>query len=265
MTSLLRYSLLFLCSILIHAPALSANQATGVRTQTISYETDEVELTAVCHLAGDNHVIVFLPSMFAPLDDQEKYTEEIAQDGLSACFSHVLTDLFLPMENRYYNDIPLDAMLALLKNIEQQTAKRVYFVAHGSGSRIAYKLAHLSLHSTPARRSILSGMILLSPNLLSGTPEPGQPQQYMSILHEQSVPVFIFQPVYSPHHWHLDKLIGIIEKSGTRVRYQQMPDVRDGYALREDRTAKEEQLRDQAATLFRNAIQQISEPARNKQ
>lgn len=245
------YMALLVCSINLEA---SANSPTT--PLDIVYEDDEVELTATCYLAESDSVIVFIPSVYAPFEDQEKYAREIAAKGLSACFSHVFTDLFLPMKSSYYESIPLGALLALVAKIKQKTQKPVYMVAHGSGNRIIYGMAKLSKLQNKDTHS-LAGAILLSPNLLADTPEPGQDQQYMPLVHEKTIPLFIFQPSYSPHHWHLDTLLKHIRASGTKVRFQRLPDVRDGYALREDRTEKEQVLREQAAQLFIDAIEQL--------
>ena len=99
---------------------------------------------------------------------------------------------------------------------------------------------------------------MFSPNLTAKAPAPGEEQQYISLIHEKTVPLYIFQPSYSPHHWHLDKLIDQIHKSGTTVIFQRLPDVRDGYAFRQDRSEKEQDLRIKAAELFKDAITQLS-------
>lgn len=242
---------LLVCSVNVEATANSPAKPLG-----IVYEDDEVELTATCYLAESDAIIVFIPSVYAPFEDQEKFAAEIAANGLSACFSHVFTDLFLPMKSSYYESIPLGAMLALVATIKRKTQKPVYMVAHGSGNRIIYGMAKLSMLLNKDTHSV-AGAILLSPNLLADTPEPGKDQQYMSLVHEKTIPLFIFQPSYSPHHWHLETLLAQIRASGTKVRFRQLPDVRDGYALREDRTEKEQALREQAAQLFIGAIEQL--------
>ncbi|MCW8963308.1 MAG: hypothetical protein OQL16_05875 [Gammaproteobacteria bacterium] len=251
-------SLLLLLYSLLNVSVLQADETSSINETTISYETADTELTVSCFLTNSEAVIVFLPSVYAPFEEQESLAKEIAGKSLSTCFSHVFTDLFLPVESSYYRDIPLDHMLSLLTNIQRTTDKAVFLVAHGSGNKVAYRLASLVIQKGGQKNSALSGIILLSPNLLGDTPQPGKDQQYMSLVDQKTLPVFIFQPAYSPHHWHLDTLIGKIKKSGTHVRYQRLPDVRDGYALREDRTPKEQQLREQAAVLFNQAIQQLS-------
>jgi hypothetical protein len=225
----------------------------------VSYENEDIELTASCIFTSSESLIVFLPSVYAPPEEQHALTREIAINGLSACFSHVFTDLFLPMERKFYNDIPIDHMLSLLGNIKAQSRKSIYFVGHGSGNRLVYKLASLDLQTSNNSSPLLSGLILFSPNLLSEAPAPGKDQQYMPLVDKKSLPVFIFQPSYSPHHWHLDTLISKITQSGTFVRFQQLADVRDGYALRDDRSKKEQALREQAAELFEHAIKQLTE------
>jgi len=247
---------LLLLLLAFQADNLLARQNDSITATTISYVNADIELTASCFLTGSDSLIIFLPSVYAPFEEQESLTREIADKGLSACFSHVFNDLFLPMEGKYYKDIPLDHLLALLRKVRDNSHKSVYFAAHGKGNRIAYRLAYLAGQAKKA--PAISGLILLSPNLLNDTPAPGTDQQYMPLLDKKTLPVFIFQPTYSPHHWHLDTLIDKITRSGTYVRYQRLDDVRDGYALREDRSKKEQMLREQAALLFENAIKQLT-------
>jgi len=250
-------SCLLLLLIACHVDSLLAKPGDSVTETTVNYISEDIELTASCYLTGSESLIVFLPSVYAPLEDQETLTQEIGNNGLSACISNVFTDLFLPFEGKYYNNIPIEHMLALLDNVQRQTHKSIFFVAHGKGNRIAYKLAHLAIQAEQS--SPVSGLILLSPNLLEETPAPGTDQQYMPLVDKNILPVFIFQPTYSPHHWHLDTLIDRIMQSGTYVRFQRLENARDGYALRENRTSKEQALREQASILFERAIQQLTE------
>jgi hypothetical protein len=240
-------------------PCPLAEENTDSSETLVSYENGDIELTASCFFTSGDSLIVFLPSVYAPFEEQQVLTREIANNGLSACFSHVFTDLFLPVERKFYDEIPLDHMLSLLGKIQAQSQKSIFFVGHGSGNRLVYKLASLAMQSSNKSPTPLSGLILLSPNLLSDTPAPGKDQQYMPLVDQQTLPVFIFQPSYSPHHWHLDTLINRIAQSGTFVRFQRLADVRDGYALRENRTRKEQALREQAAVLFEHAIKQLTE------
>jgi|GEM_PF-6833143 len=248
---------LLLLLVVAQPKSLLAKQNDNVNTTTINYINADTELTASCFLTSSESLIVFLPSVYAPIEEQETLTQEIGGNGLSACISHVFSDLFLPFEGNSYDDIPLDHMLALFANMQQQTQKSIFVVAHGRGNRIAYKLAHLAMQNK--KSPAVSGLILLSPNLLHSTPAPGKEQRYMPLLDKKILPVFIFQPSYSPHHWHLEILIDKITQSGTKVRFQRLEGVRDGYALRENRTEKEQELREQASVLFERAIKQISE------
>lgn len=253
-----RYLLLLVCSA-VCLPALQASEDTFAESKLIRYEKGDLELTASCFLSDSKQIVIFLPNIFAPFNMQVTLAREIAEQGLSACFSHVFTDLFLPTERNSYNEVPVDGMLALLQSIQRQTGKSIYLVGHGSGSAVAYKLAHRTGQKDAAAQAGISGLILLSPNLLDGVPAPGQEQQYIKLIDRTIVPVFIFQPSYSPHHWHLQKLLAQISKSGTKLRYQSLPDVRDGFALRDDRSEKEQTLRTQMAAIFQTAIKQLTD------
>ena len=193
------------------------------------------------------------------MEDQEAYAKEIAEGNLAACISHMLTDLFLPMKNGSYNEVPEIAMLGLFNLVQQRTGKPIYLVAHGSGNRLAYRLAALVSREQKHEHygSPVKGLIMLSPNLLDHTPEPGEQPVYMPQVHQQTLPLYIFQPVYSPHHYHLETLLQHIRTSGTRVSFERIKNVRDGYALREDRSDREQQLRDQGAAIFQRVIEQI--------
>jgi hypothetical protein len=241
--------------LLVYSSGLFAATGNSPKPLTVSYEDGDIELTATCYLAQGDSVVVFLPSVYSPFEDQEKYAREIATSHLSACISHVFTDLFLPVNGGSYGQIPVMPMLKLLSNIGNETGKSIYLVGHGSGNRVAYRIARQSLRNS--RPGILSGLIMFSPNLTAEAPEAGEEQQYLDLIYEKTVPLYIFQPSYSPHHWHLDKLVGSIQQSGTKVVFKRIADVRDGYAFREDLSEQEQALRDRAAELLTDAIKQL--------
>ena len=252
--SLIKY-LSLLAILLLHLQASAAISNTGTsQPQLVTYSDDEHELTASCYIANSNEILVFFPSVYASLEDQEAYASEIAAGGLATCISHMLTDLFLPMKNSSYAEVPRAAMLGLLNLVRQQTGKQIYLVAHGSGNRLAYRLATLAFDNS---RATLQGLIMLSPNLLDHTPEPGEQPVYMPEVHRKTLPLYIFQPEYSPHHYHLEALLKNIRESGTSVYFQRIANARDGYALRENRSAREQRLREQGATLFLEAIREL--------
>ena len=178
--------LLPLCFLLL-TPMLAAAEKNPVTETTITFSDNDTELTASCFITGSKDIVVFLPTAYAPLEDQLELSREITQNGLSSCFSHVFSDLFMPLHGKYYQDIPLRPLLSLLREIQRATQKAVYFSAHGAGNKVAYALAHQTLADGTPASEIISGLILLSPNLLADTPKPGQAQQYLTLIHEKNL------------------------------------------------------------------------------
>jgi len=69
--------------------------------------------------------------------------------------------------------------------------------------------------------------------------------------------VYIFQPEYSPHYWHLQALSEHLQSHAYRFHIEKLPHVRDGYPLRDDRTPVETALRERTGALLRSAMEKL--------
>ncbi|TNF99127.1 MAG: hypothetical protein EP297_06315 [Gammaproteobacteria bacterium] len=219
-------------------------------------DDDLIELTSSCYEADSPAVTLMLPSAYPPLDQQNALAKEIAHQGMATCFSHVFSDLFLPKANKSFQKIPATSMLKLIDMISKQTNKPVFLVTQGRGAQTGFRIARVAMETS---NQSLRGLILFSPNLLDGSPDAGMDFKYIDEAYKKSIPSFIFQSERSPHHWHLDRLLGVMKNANTRVYAKRLPGVRDGYSLRNNLTEEERALRKSNAKLLMHAIKTLSE------
>ncbi len=237
--------------ILVLLAPLSAH---SVEETTIEFNNGEYELTASCFLADDQDVIMQLPTIYAAEEDQLIFARDLAQQGQSTCLMHIFSDLFLPPENSNYSKLPLDGIWNLIAETHKKTSRSVLLTSHGRGAKVAIR----TLQQAPSNQNISSGLIMFSPNLLDGAPDAGMEHQYIEETRTKTIPVYIFQPIYSPHYWHMKNLKAQFDLAGTAVHFHKLDDVRDGYPLREDQTDKELTLRKQTGKLLHNAIKTLN-------
>lgn len=240
---------LYICPAVVHAEALPA-----LENRLISYVRDNTELTASCFLTRSDSVVVQLPTVHTSLQDQLIYAEELALQGQSVCLSNFFSDLFLPLENSSYHELPIEDYARFLQQIAGDTGRSIYFATHARGARFA---ARLTRHLRDNNMKTPNGLIFFSPNLLDEAPEAGKAHRYAAELDNPYLPMYVFQPEYSPHYWHLQTLREHLRSHAYRFHIEKLPRVRDGYPLREDRTPVETALRKRTGALLRSAIEKL--------
>ncbi|MDH5785539.1 MAG: TlpA family protein disulfide reductase, partial [Chromatiales bacterium] len=100
----------------------------------------------------------------------------------------------------------------------------------------------------------LGGAILLHPNLMAGAARAGEEAQPLPIVDATNLPLFIFQPLNSAKRWYLQELVARLEQGGSDVYYRPMPNVSDGFQVRDDATEYELQVREQLPAMVHNAM-----------
>lgn len=234
--------------------AMTLSSAYAMDIITVEYSGEEYELTASCFLTGDNSLVLQLPTIHATEEDQTIYAEELAKQGQSACLMHIFSDLFMSPENSSLDKLPLEGIWNLILETYRITDKTIFMATYGRGARVAMR----TLQRAPDTRTVSGGIIMFSPNLLDGVPDAGVEHQFINEITINTVPIYIFQPVYSPHYWHMETLKTQFDNAGTVTYFHKLDNVRDGYPFREDQTNKEFVLRQRTGKLLQNAIKTLN-------
>ncbi len=150
------------------------------------------------------------------------------------------TSFFLPAGKQALNEVAARSLQSVLKKYPAPQAgiskQDIFIVAPNKAAIPAMQALHAIQTTRPAQRI---GLILLNPDVTNGPPIPGVPTQYHPIVSSTNAPVFIIQAEKSPWRHGLFKLESTLEKSGSDVFLQVLPDVRDRFYFRPDASEKE--------------------------
>ena len=217
----------------------------------------EVEVNVQRHGVQGDELLLWLPSESGLLPEETKHAQTLAASGHSVWLADLLTAWFLPALASSIEQLPAEDIALLVEKVRQLSKKKVYLVANGRGALLALRVANV-WQQQYGKHASLGGVIMLSPKLFVETPEPGQTGEYMPVVKNSNLPVFIIQPAQSPWRWKLDSTIPALEQSGSDVFTWVLPGSRDRFYYRPDATLKEEQLANRLPELLVTGMRLLS-------
>lgn len=221
-------------------------------TETLRLQGADVALTVFP--ARGNSLLIWLPSESGIVAAEHKAAAALAKTGIEVWLPDLHAAYFLPMVPSSLRQIPVGDVARVI-GLAQRRGKAVYLVSGGSGAALALQAAaQLGKSKTPLR-----GAMLLSPNLYTGTPEPGAEAKYLPIATRTRLPIFILQPEYSPWRWRVDELESRLRQGGSQVKVKFLPGVRDRFYYREDASPSERALAGRLPELILNALKSLKE------
>jgi thiol-disulfide isomerase/thioredoxin len=202
-------------------------------------------------------LLLWLPSESGLLSQEMKQAQQLATMGYSVWFADLLSAWFLPTLASSIEQLPAEEIAVLLEKVRLLSKKKVYLVASGRGALLSLRAAR-AWQQRYGDQDTLGGVIMISPKLFIETPEPGQPGEFMPIASQTNLPVFIIQPANSPWRWKLDRIVPILEQSGSDVFTWVLPRVRDRFYYRPDASVKEDRLAKKLALLLRSSVDMLT-------
>jgi thiol-disulfide isomerase/thioredoxin len=219
--------------------------------QTITIDNADVVLSADVYSAKGNTLYIWLPPEGGFQAIHGKTAQKLSTLGIEVWLVDLFEARFLPPVASSLEQIPATDVSSLLA-IAEQSGKHVLLVSSGRGISPLLRGAHHWQQSRPAH-SGFSGVILLSPQFYTETPEPGQVAQLLPVVSHTNLPIFIIQPRLSPWFWKLEQTVPALQKSGSDVFVRVLPQVRDRFHYRPDATSNEQQRGDDLVSLLHQA------------
>lgn len=222
---------------------------------------DGGEVTVRVFPARGRELIVWLPSEAGLTSTDEQIAAQLARTGIEMWLADVINARLLPQVRSSLEQIP-DADVAAVIAAAAVRGKRVYLLSAARGAVPALRGARAWQLGHP-RDSALAGAILLWPNLYVATPEPGADAEYLPVVRETRLPIYILQPQLSPWYWRLERLTAELEQAGSTVQTKVLPGVRDRFYFRSefavtDSPAREDGLAREFPGLLREAVIQLN-------
>ena len=231
--------------------------------QTITIDNADVVLSADVYSAKGNTLYIWLPPEGGFQAIHGKTAQKLTTLGIEVWLVDLFEARFLPPVASSLEQIPATDVSSLLA-VAEQTGKQVLLISSGRGTSPLLRGAHQWQHSRPANNGF-SGVILLSPQFYTETPEPGQVAQLLPVVPHTNLPIFILQPRLSPWFWKLEHTVPALQQSGSDIFVRVLPEVRDRFHYRPDATPIEQQRGDDLASLLHQAGDLLSRlPAKTR-
>lgn len=247
------YSFVLVCLLGGLVPSSADATPVAASTQTIKMPGD-VDVAVRVYPAKGNTLLLWLPSESGIVAADHKIAAGLASSGVEVWLADMHAAYFLPIVPSSLKQIP-SADVAHVIAHAQQRGKAVYLLSSGSGAALALQAAALQAKSKNSPR----GAVLFSPNLFTGTPQPGEDAKYLPIASRTKLPIFIVQPDRSPWHWRVDELQSRLQRGGSKVRVQSLAGTRDRFYYREDAPPAERAWAARMPELVLNALKSLKE------
>ena len=167
--------------------------------------------------------------------------EAIAAGGPEVWVADLHGAWFLLPGRSSYLEVDPEAIAELIERARPEGG-RLYLLSAGRGAALTLMAARQWRLDHPDAPP-LGGAVLIHPNLLAATPEPGKPAPYLPIARASNLPIQILQPQDSAKRWHLESLVEALTEGGATVYSRLVPQVSDGYQVRADAYDRELEAR----------------------
>lgn len=202
--------------------------------QSESFQLDDSTDMPVLHYPGQSDVaVLWLPSESGVLEQDRAAAEQLSGAGVEVWLADPFTAYFLPTVESSVEQMPAEHLAALIEQIQGQSDKRLFLIGPGRGALLALRGVRAWQLAQPQAES-LGGVILISPKLYLGTPEPGLEGELMPIVRASNLPIYILQPEKSIWRWKLRQIVPALSESGSDVYVRMLKDVRDRFYYRPD-------------------------------
>jgi peroxiredoxin len=244
---------------LLLQPAL----ANGVETQWQLEATGQTLLGRTYPTEKPKELVIMIPSRQGFDQGYEQLAQALTQQNVTVWQPDWFASYDQAPTETALNSVPTTDVAALLELAAAQV-ERVYLMAFGRGAPLALS-AWREWQKQQANQSKQSGIILVSPNLVSKTPDPGQVAEYLAITEVMDAPIWIFQPSLSPYYSGLSKLSAQLEKGGSSVWLRPLIGMRDRFFYRPDANQLEQDYAPNFARHITQAMRLLVSQAQPRQ
>ena len=257
MASLPQYCATWLLSVLALSWAASAARADNFEVRVDEQTAIPVERFT----AQGDALLLWLPSEHGMLPEHATLGKNIANHGIEVWNADLFAAYFAPPASSTLAAVADTVIAQLIDAASTQTNKRIYLISNDQGAAPLLRGAR-QWQVQHAGSDALGGAILISPNLLTHTPDAGQVAEYLPIASATNLPLFVLQPALAVGYWRLPELIAHLERGGSSVYTRRLSGVRDRFFFRPDALAAEARLTERLPDVLRNALSLLAHEQR---
>ncbi|MCU0972130.1 MAG: TlpA family protein disulfide reductase [Gammaproteobacteria bacterium] len=207
--------------------ALVAPPATAAQID-VRYEDHDIPVTV--YAAGGDRVIVWLPPEEGIQARQGPTAEGLAARGVDVWVPDLHGAWFLAPGPHSLADVHPGAIAMLIEKAGAG-GRRVYVMAASRSAALALE-AIRAWQVQATHEATLGGALLLHPKLYAGTPQGGETAEFLPVVRETNVPIYLFQPEHASGWWRVREIAAALGEGGAPVFMRKLPGVSDGFDTR---------------------------------
>jgi peroxiredoxin len=211
---------------------------------------DEVPIERI--RADGDTLILWTPSGFGMQPPASALAQELTFDDLETWLADLHTAFFVSRGHNSVDSFSPKALVELYDAALKLSGKKnLLLLTSGNGAKPVLKAARLWQQTHPGNPA-LRGMILFHPSLYAGRPALGQKADYLPVVEETNLPIFIIQPTLSTTQFRVNDLRVKLGTGGSQVFLRVIPGARDGFHVRpeSDLSETDRKARDQLPTML---------------
>lgn len=222
--------------------------------------SDGSEFQMYSFAAEGESLLVIFPSEHGITEGLNDLALKLSQSGIETWVADPFTTWFLPVAASSLQDIPIEAYAELISHAEK-TKKKIYLLSYDKGASVVLEVARQWQSQSS---NILSGVILISPDLYTATPTAGNDGTLSAIAQASNLPVYIYVPSKSTLALRIKDTAGALEKGGSDVYVQILPEVRNRFFFRDDASDVEQKLSQHFAQMIKRSMNLMRPFARQR-
>jgi thiol-disulfide isomerase/thioredoxin len=238
---------------------------TGLASADVAHETlyiktaSDVEIPVERYGNADAPRLLWLPSEYGYATDRYPVLmKAIAATGFEVWQVRLHEAYFLPAGRKSLTQVPVADVAGLIEQAVPDDGRKLFILSSGRGAALTFMALREWLGQS-GRHDALGGVLLMHPNFMASTPEPGKQPKYLSVIHDVTLPLYILQPMGSAKRWYLPELAEQLSTAGSHVYAQGLPGVRDGFQGHPDATESEIQYAyTQLPLILKRAAQRLA-------
>ncbi|NNJ50361.1 MAG: TlpA family protein disulfide reductase [Gammaproteobacteria bacterium] len=202
--------------------------------------------------------ILWIPSEYG-IRKQKHYSilESLAALKHEVWLAELHDSYFIPAGRSSYTEIPVDDISSLIENSLPDDKRKLFIVSTGRAAVLS-AMALNQWQSETGGSERFGGIVMIHPNFQADTPEPGTAMQYLPIIDDVQLPIFIIQPKLSNKYWYLDTLVSRLSEAGSTAYTQIIEGASDGYHVRPGTSISEKQMAKQLPEMIARATRLLS-------
>jgi len=211
-------------------------QVLAANEELIISLSSDVDITVERFGENGRDRVLLLPSEYGyGTERRNELARGLAANGFEVWQAAMHEAYFQPVGRKSLTMMPVSDVAELIQQSMPEEPQRLFVLSAGRGAALIFMALKEQL-AQAKKLDGLAGVLLLHPNFMVSTPQPGRPADYLPVVSEVSVPTFIVQPMDSAKRWYLAELVDQMAEAGTPVYSQLIPKVSDGYQGRPDAT-----------------------------